>query len=183
MSQAYVFLAKGFEEVEALTAVDLMRRGEVQVTMVSITEEREVEGAHGITVKADAVFSEVDFEHGDMLVLPGGLPGTDYLEGFQPLTDLILDYHKKGKKVAAICAAPRILGKLGLLRGQKATSYPSVTDSLINACVTENPVEVSGNLITSRGVGTAVDFGLELAAQLCGCETSDKIRNSIVYNK
>ena len=181
MSKVYVFLADGFEDIEGLTVVDLMRRAEIDVTTVSIKDTKEVTTSHAVTLFADKVFAEVDFSDADMMVLPGGMPGTKYLGACKPLTDLLTDFYKKGGKVAAICAAPSVLGQLGFLKGRKATSYPGFGDQLVGAEVVEEAVVVDGNVTTSRGMGTAIDFGLSLIAQLKDEETAEKIAKSIIY--
>ena len=174
MKKIYVFLADGFEEIEGLTVVDLLRRAGLDVVTVSIKEEKRIMGGQQIPVEADTVFSQEDFSQGDMLVLPGGGVGTDNLEAFQPLMDLVKAY------AAAICAAPRILAGLGLLDGRKATCYPSVMGELAQADKTEESVAVDGCFITSRGLGTAIDFSLELIAQLLGKEKAKEIAASVV---
>lgn len=181
MKKIYVFLADGFEEIEGLTVVDLLRRAQLDVVTVSIKEEKRIMGGHQIPVEADVLFSQTDCSDGDMLVLPGGAVGTENLEGCQPLMELVRSYAAQGRKVAAICAAPRILAGLGLLDGRVATCYPSVMDELADAKKTEEAVAVDGCFITSRGLGTAVRFSLELIAQLVGREKAEEIAGSIVY--
>lgn len=181
MKKVYVFLADGFEEVEALTVVDLLRRAEMNVVTVSIKEEKQVMGSNQIPVLADDVFSKTDCSDADLLVLPGGGEGTENLEKFQPLLELVKSFVSQDRKVAAICAAPRILAGLGLLDGKKATCYPSVMEMLTNAQKTTDPVAVDGCITTSRGVGTAIDFSLELITQLAGAEKAREIAESIVY--
>jgi 4-methyl-5(b-hydroxyethyl)-thiazole monophosphate biosynthesis len=181
MSKVYIFLADGFEDIEALTVVDLMRRARIDITTVSIKETRTVTTSHGITLQADSLFTETDFTDADMLVLPGGMPGTKYLDEYEPLTDLLQSFYIKGGKVAAICAAPSVFARLGFLEGRKATSYPSFMEKLTGARTTEEPVAVDGNVTTSRGLGTAIDFALSLIGQLAGMEKAHEIAESIVY--
>ena len=181
MKKVYVFLADGFEEVEALTVVDLLRRAEMNVVTVSIKEEKQVMGSNQIPVLADDVFSKVDCSDADLLVLPGGGEGTENLEKFQPLLDMVKSFVSENRRVAAICAAPRILAGLGLLEGKKATCYPSVMDMLEGAEKTTDTVAVDGCITTSRGVGTAIDFALELIAQLDSPAKAAEIAESIVY--
>lgn len=183
MKKNYVFLADGFEEIEALTVVDLLRRAQLEVMTVSIKEETQVMGSHRIPVIADAVFSQTDCSDGDLLFLPGGAVGTQNLGNCQPLLELVKTYAAQGKKVAAICAAPTILAKLGLLDGRRATCYPSMMEELAGAKKTTDPVAVDGNITTSRGLGTAIDFALELIAQLLSPEKAKEIAESIVYHK
>lgn len=183
MKKIYVFLADGFEEIEALTVVDLLRRADLDVVTVSIMEDARVMGSHRIPVTADALFSETDCADADLLVLPGGAVGTDNLEKCQPLLELVKSYVSQNKKVAAICAAPRILAGLGLLNGRKATSYPSVMGELKDAQTTTESVAVDGCITTSRGLGTAIDFSLELIAQLISAKKVEEIAASVVYGK
>lgn len=178
-----VFLADGFEEVEALTVVDLLRRAEVAVTMVSITGAYMVEGAHGIRIQADALFEEVDYSTKEMIVLPGGMPGTIHLEEHEGVTGLIQTFNQEQKYIAAICAAPRIFGRMGLLKDRKATSYPAMETELAEAEVVREPAVVSGHIITSRGLGTAIDFALTLISELLGKEKAAEIQQSVVYEK
>lgn len=182
MKKIYVFLADGFEEIEGLTVVDLLRRAQLDVTTVSIKEERQVMGSHRIPVIADAVFSEMDCSDGDLLVLPGGAVGTENLGKFQPLLELVKSFVSQNKKVAAICAAPTIFAKLGLLEGRRATCYPSMMEELAGAEKTTESVAVDGCITTSRGLGTAIDFSLELIAQLISPEKAKEIAESIVYS-
>ena len=183
MSRVYIFLADGFEEVEGLTVVDLLRRAGAETVTVSISSTREVAGAHGISVMADRVFSEVDFSGADMLVLPGGMPGTLNLKAYEPLVELLKDFYGKDGKVAAICAAPSIFSELGFLKGRKATAYPSFLEKLDCAQATEDCVVVDGNVTTSRGVGTAIDFALCLISQLAGEVKAAEIAESIVWKE
>ncbi len=182
MQQVYVFLANGFEDIEALTVVDLLRRAKIPVTTVSITSSRQVETSHGITLFTDVLFEDCDFEDASLLVLPGGQPGTRHLGEFAPLGELLKDFAAKEKRIAAICAAPTVLNNLGLLKGRKATSYPSCESQMddIGSYETDNVV-VDGCITTSRGLGTAIDFSLCLIAQLLDQEEADRIATSVVY--
>ena len=181
MKQISVFLADGFEEIEGLTVVDILRRAGVQVHMVSITGEKTIHGSHQIDVQADSLFEEMDFSDTDMLVLPGGMPGTRNLMNHRGLQELLRSYHEKGKYLAAICAAPTVFGDMGLLEGKKATCYPSCREGLAGAEYLTERVVTDGNLTTSRGVGTAIPFALSLIEQLFGKEKSEEIRISIIY--
>ena len=177
----YIFLADGFEDIEGLTIVDLMRRAGIDIQTVSIKETKEVTTSHGISLLTDCTFTETDFSDADMLVLPGGMPGTRYLAEYEPLMELLKSFYNNGGKVAAICAAPSVFAQLGFLKGRKATSYPSFMDKLDGAVTTEEPVAVDGNVTTSRGLGTAIDFALSLIGQLEGMEKAKEIGESIVY--
>lgn len=181
MSRIAVFFSAGFEEIEALTVVDLCRRAGIETAMVSIDGEKTVTGSHGIAVQMDQVLGEVDFERVDMIVLPGGLPGTNGLEACAPLMEQVDRFYREGKYVAAICAAPSIFGHRGILRGRKACSYPSFESHLEGASVSNSPVEVDGNVITSRGMGTAFAFGLAIVALLAGQIAADELAVKTVY--
>ena len=181
MKKVCIFLAPGFEEVEALTPVDLLHRAGARVTMVSIGEKKTVAGSHEIAVMADAIFEEMDYSDVDLFILPGGQPGTNNLKACGKLRDLLEDANKKGKLLAAICAAPTVFGDMGLLKGKEATCYPGCEEGLAGAkCLTDRVV-ADGNLTTSRGVGTAIPFALSLIEQLFGKEKSEEIRKSIIY--
>lgn len=181
MAKVCVFFAEGFEEVEALTVVDLLRRANQEVYMVSITGEKMICGSHSIKVEADSSLLEMQYDNVDMLVLPGGGPGTKRLSACKPLEKLLLDFYKKGKRIAAICAAPSILGDLGILEGKRAVCYPGFEAHLKGAVISENRIETDGNITTSRGVGTAIAFGLELIALLEGKEAAEEVKASILY--
>lgn len=181
MANVYVFTADGFEEIEGLTVVDLMRRAGAQVQMVSISDGLAVKGSHGIEIKADTFFDDVDFDQADLLVLPGGMPGTLHLGEHEGLTGLLQDFAAKGKRVAAICAAPSVLGGLGLLKGKRAVCYPGFEDKLTGAQVEMEEVVTDGCITTSRGLGTAIPFALELLSLLFGPEKAEEIKKSVIY--
>ncbi|MBS6397263.1 MAG: DJ-1/PfpI family protein [Clostridiales bacterium] len=181
MSRVCVFLADGFEEIEGLTVVDILRRAGVETQMVSVTEEKTVEGSHGIRVQADICLKDADFGMTELLVLPGGMPGTKHLGACEALTGLLVQFCREGKKVAAICAAPGVLGDLGLLQGRKAACYPGFEDRLIGAEVVFDKVVTDGNVTTSRGMGTAIPFALSLVEQLVSPEKAMEIRKGIIY--
>jgi 4-methyl-5(b-hydroxyethyl)-thiazole monophosphate biosynthesis len=181
MSRIAIFFAKGYEEIEALAVVDVCRRLGLTIDMVSVTEEKSVEGSHGIVVNMDRTFSQVNFADYDMLLLPGGGEGTRNLEAHQPLMAQIDAFYESGKYIGAICAAPSIFGHKGILKGRRACSYPAFESHLEGATVTKGPVEVDGNVITSRGMGTAIDFGLAVAEIFCGREKTEELAKSIVY--
>ena len=179
--KVYIFLADGFEDIEGLTVVDLMRRAGITITTVSIKNTKQITTSHGITMFTDQTFVETDFTDADMLVLPGGQPGTTNLGAFAPLTDLLKNFYNNGGKIAAICAAPTVFAQIGLLHGKKATAYPSCMDGLGDAVRLEDNVVVDGNITTSRGLGTAIDFSLSLISQFLGQEKADQIAESVVY--
>jgi len=163
--KVYVFLVDGFEEVEALTPVDILRRANLDVKIVSINGSLQVKGARNITVIADCLFEATNFSDADLLLLPGG-PGTDSLNAFQPLKELVKKHCLENKLTAAICAAPKILGGLGLLTDKNATCYPGVEQFLIGANFIPAPVVEDGNIITANGVGAALEFSLVLVKYL-----------------
>lgn len=181
MKKVYIFLADGFEEIEGLTVVDLLRRAGIEVVTVSIKADKMVTGAHGISVMADFLFEEVKGTMADMAVLPGGMPGTTNLLTCEPLMDMVLGLHSAGAYVAAICAAPSILAEIGLLDGKKATSYPGFEEKMTMAEYVYEPVVQDGQVITSRGMGTAIDFSLKLIEVLVGEEKAKEISDSIIY--
>ena len=182
MKKAFVFLAQGFEEIEAVSIMDVLRRAGVEVVIVSISsKEKMVMGAHDIVIAADVIFDETDFSGGDMLILPGGQPGTDNLNTHEGLKKLIKTYYNQNKYVAAICAAPLVFGEMGLLQGKKVVSYPGYENRLLGAEIAENDrVVVAGNIITSKGPGTAIEFTLKLVELLIGKETAEKLRIGMI---
>ena len=180
MKKVYLFLAYGFEEVEALTAVDLLRRAGVQVTTVSVTGNDIVTGAYRIPDVADIKIEENDFEDADAIVIPGGQPGVDNLSECEKIADIINNAYKNKKFVCAICAAPMILGKLGLLEGRKATCYPGCESALTGADISGDRVCVDGNIVTSRGVGTAIDFAAKIIELLMSEEKAAEIKTSVL---
>lgn len=181
MKKAYLFLATGYEEVEALTVLDILRRGGVECKMVSVMGEKAVTSSHNVTILADLLFEEQDLEDGDMLIMPGGIPGTPNLKAHEGLEGLIRTYAQEGKYLAAVCAAPTIYGEMGLLEGKDATCYPGMEDGLKGANKKTDSVVCDGCFITSRGMGTCIDFGLTLLEKLTDKETADGIAKKIVY--
>lgn len=183
MKRTVMLFAEGFETVEALVVVDILRRGGVEVTMTSITEEEFVRSSQGVNVEMDAVLGEVDVLDYDAVILPGGMPGTLHLGESEAVKKALLAMNDAGKIISAICAAPGVLGKYGLLEGKKACSYPDHEKNLTGATVMREPVVTDGNVITSRGLGTALEFGLRLLEVLESTEKADQIRNAIVYQE
>lgn len=177
----YILLAPGFEEAEALVPADLLRRAEIETALVSITGEP-VPGSHGITVTADTDLDGVDLSKADMVVLPGGGPGHKNL-GKEPRVErLVEEAAEKGLWVAAICAAPTLLGKWGLLTGKDAVCYPGMEDGLTGAQARmDRGFVVDGKIITGRAAGSVFDFGLALVEALAGKEEADKVRHGIYY--
>ncbi len=175
-----IHLADGFEEIEAITIVDVLRRAKIDAKTVSIENGKSVRGAHDIIVQADFLFKEVNYENCEMIVLPGGMPGTSNLGKHQGLATQLKGFAKEGKWLAAICAAPSILGNLGLLKGVHATSFPGYKEQMPGADYTEERVVIDGNIITSRGPGTAIEFSLTLVELLKDSQTSEALRKSMI---
>lgn len=182
MKKLGVFMADGCEEIEALTVVDLARRAGIEIAMISVTGEKLVKGAHGINFQTDIPADYMDFDMLDGIVLPGGMPGTLNLGASEYVQKTIAEFASAGKLVAAICAAPSVLGEAGLLKGKKATSYPGFEEKLLDAEVCTDAVVVDGNVITSRGMGTAIDFALAIIEYLVDKKTAEELGRSIIYN-
>lgn len=182
---ALLFLADGFEVIEALTVVDLLRRADVPVKTVSIMEKKEVVSSHSVTVTADQLYEEADFSDASMLILPGGMPGTKNLEAFGPLMARLDEWNEAGRDIAAICAAPSIFAHRGYLKGKDACSYPTFEEHLAEggAHVNHNEVTVSGHMIMARGMGCAIPFGLAIVERLADRESAEKIKIGIVYEQ
>ena len=180
MSKVNVYLADGFEEVEGLTVVDLLRRAGIETDMVSIMGRKEITGARKIPVLADKLFEEQDDP--DVIVLPGGMPGTLHLKAHEGLADLIRQADKEGKLLAAICAAPTIYGEMGLLEGKNATCYPGMEDGMKGSTPEKKNAVTDGRIITGCGVGGALDFACELITALCGKAKADEIAESVVHH-
>ncbi|MCI7131196.1 MAG: DJ-1/PfpI family protein [Lachnospiraceae bacterium] len=178
-----MLVANGYEEIEMLTVVDLLRRAGMVCDIISVTGERKVISSHRVTVEADLQFEEVDFNSYDALVIPGGMPGTINLGEHEGVCEQLKKAHADGKLIAAICAAPTVFGKLGLLEDKKAICYPGMEDQLTGAVVTCEPAVRDGNIITSRGMGTAIDFGLAILAYYEGEEAAASLAETIVYER
>ena len=180
----YILLGEGFEEIEAIAPLDILRRADIETATVSLTDDLLVNGGHDIKVKADITLSQVDFEKLEMLVLPGGLGGVASIKSSAAAMDLIQKVWNENKKLAAICAAPTILAKLDLLKGLSVTCYPTVSDVIEDAGGTykSDSVVHDGNLITGQAAGASIDFGLELVAVIRNREAAEKQRSSMVYN-
>lgn len=177
------FLADGFEEIEALTPVDVLRRAGADVRTASISEGRTVVGSHGIEVKTDLTLTEAEalFEEGvEMVILPGGMPGSKNLDENEIVDRIVRKAAENGTVLAAICAAPMILGKRGLLRGKRAVCYPGFEKYLEGAVLTGGRVEEDGNIITGCGMGAALDFALALTKRLKGEDEALRIASSVL---
>ena len=180
MKTIFVFLADGFEEIEAITPIDVLRRAGLNVQTVSVMEEQIVAGVHGIPVVADKMFADIHFEDAEMLLLPGGLPGATNLDAHQGLSDMIMEFASEGKALAAICAAPLVFGNRGLLQGKKATCYPGFESYLIGAEYTAALVEIDGNFITAKGPGAAMDFAFAIVEKYCGIEKVNELKSGMM---
>lgn len=180
MKTAFLFLATGFEEIEALGTIDILRRGGVRVATVSIMGDINVMGAHNIPVIADYVFEDADFSTADALILPGGIPGSNHLNTCTRLKELVLKKHKEDKLLAAICAGPMVLGGLGLLKGRKATCFPNFEPTMIGAIPIDEGVVQDGNIITSKGPGFVFDFGLTILKNLRDEEIAEEVAAALL---
>ena len=183
MKKVLVFLAEGFETIEALSVVDVCNRAKVTCHACSLTEKRTVNSAHGTMVLCDKLISDNDLETYDAIVLPGGMPGSTNLRDNEKVQSLIKKYNKENKIVAAICAAQIALAKAGVIEGKTVTSYPGFKEELGNVnYVEEDTVVVDGNIITSRGPATALVFGLEILKELGYEKEAEEIREGMLIN-
>ena len=181
--KVYVHFANGFEEIEALTVVDILRRAGIHTETVSVSGDFMVTGAHGVPVQTDILFDEADYENCSMIVLPGGMPGTTNLATHEGLTQKIKEFANSKKWIAAICAAPMVLGELGLLKGKTAVIYPGMEEHLINAKIGRNNVEIDEMVITSKGPGTAIEFALTLVKVLKDMSTVNQLKSAMLLAK
>ena len=168
MNKIAVLLANGFEEIEAISIIDVLRRADFDVATVSISEKTEVSGSHQIKILADYLFGDIEFEGFDMLILPGGMPGAANLNEHPGVREQILNFHEQNKWLGAICAAPLVFGNLGILNNKKATCYPGYENQLHGAIVTHENTEVAGNIVTGKGAGVAIDFALKIVETIKG---------------
>ncbi len=182
MAKVYVFLADGFEDVEALIPIDVLRRGGVEVVTVSTTDFPLVESAHGVAIEADLQFEQCDFSDADLLMLPGGMPGAANLYAHEGVCKAVCDQVAAGKKVSAICAAPAVvLAPLGLLEGKRATCYPGFEQALEGATYTGDLVTVDGNITTAEGPAAAFPYAYELLSQLVNKQVSDQVAEGMRF--
>lgn len=181
MKKIAVFFADGCEEIEGLTVVDMLRRAKLDVVSVSITGSREVHGSHDITFFADTVYEEADLDACDGIVLPGGAVGTENLGSHEGVVSAVKKFAAEGKMVAAICAAPSVLGACGVLQGKRATCHPGWEEKLTGAVTCEESAVVDGNIITSRGMGTAIDFSLAMIEKFTDADVLAQVKKGIVY--
>lgn len=184
MKKILLLLAEGFEEIEALTPVDYMRRMDIVVDTCSITTEKNVAGAHKITVAADKILNEIDsIEEYDGLIIPGGLPGATNLRDNSRVIELVKEFNKKDKLIGAICAGPIVLERAGIIKDKEVTSYPGFEDDLKASIYKEDIVVQDGNIITARGPAVAVYFTLQLVESLLGEEKVEELRKNILLDK
>ena len=181
MKKTAILFANGYEEVEALTVVDLLRRAKIGCEILSVADSGHVTGSHGISIGADRNFSGTDFSQYDGVILPGGMPGTTNLAADERVLALLRRFAAAGKLTAAICAAPTVLAKAMLLEGKKAVCYPGMEEQLTGAKVSFDPVAVDGTVITSRGLGTAIPFALSIVQYFEGRECAEALASSVVY--
>jgi 4-methyl-5(b-hydroxyethyl)-thiazole monophosphate biosynthesis len=179
MAKVCVLLADGFEEIEAVTIIDVLRRADVSVETLGVAGKK-VRGSHGIPIEADRTLGEAKDARWDMVVLPGGMPGSTHLRDDPRVQALIKDQNRGGGKLAAICAAPMALGAAGVLQGRKATCYPGIEKELTGAVVRQDRVVSDGNIITSRGPGTSIEFALKLVEDLSGASKADALRRGML---
>ena len=175
-------MADGCEEIEGLTVVDVLRRGGMDIDTVSISGDPYVTGSHNIAFCADKLISELNWADYDGIVLPGGIPGTPNLAASPAVTDALKLFDAEGKLIAAICAAPSVLGQIGLLEGRDATSYPGFAEKMPGCNYKTDAVVRDGNIITSRGMGTVNDFALEIIRYLADENTAKEIADRVVYS-
>jgi len=181
MAKVYEFLADGFEEIEAMAPVDILRRGGVEVVTVSINDGRAVTSSHGIEVKADTTFGQADLSDADMLLLPGGLPGSTNLNAHEGVREALLRQNAAGKRIGAICAAPMVLGSLGLLQGRRATCSPGFEGYLEGASYTAELFTVDGNIITGEGPAASLPYAYKILEMLTSRELSDDLQAKMQY--
>ncbi len=181
MYKVYVFLATGFEELETLAPIDIFRRAGIDIKTVSVKDTRYVDSTHGVTLKADLIFRETDFDNATMLILPGGMPGAEELSACYRLGKALQTHHENGGLIGAICAAPMVLGRLGILKGIRATCYPGFESYLEGAThIADQPVVVDRNITTAYGPGAAYDFAFTLLSQLVDPVVVESIKNGMM---
>lgn len=181
MAKVYVFLADGFEDIEAIAPIDILRRSGMSVTTVSVNGTDQVTSAHGVTIKADTVIENARLDDADILMLPGGMPGSANLDSHDGVRKALLEQARQGRHIGAICAAPMVLGHLGLLKGRKATCYPGFETELTGAQYTAQTVTVDGNIITGEGPAAAFEYAYRIVELLKDKDTADALRHGMMY--
>ncbi len=182
MKKILIHLSDGFEEIEAITPVDVLRRAGLDVVTVSINDTKAVTSKRNVIVMADQLFSETDYDQADMILLPGGQPGADNLNSHDGLKKQILRYHHDDKMLAAICAAPLVLGSTGILKNRRVTCFPGTEPKLTGAMCTGNDVEIDGNIITAKGPGVALKFSLTIVEKLLGKAKADELKKAMIVH-
>jgi len=180
MKNIAVHLAEGFEEIEAACIIDVLRRAAFDVTVVSVTGNIEVTGSHHIKISAEQLFEAVNYDMIDIIILPGGMPGSNNLNNHTGLREQILNFNEQNKPLAAICAAPLVFGNLGILKNKKATCYPGYENQLHGAVATSELIEVDGNIITGKGAGVAIEFSLKIVELFNGKETARELARKMI---
>lgn len=178
MKTSYIFLSDGFEEIEALAVVDILRRAQIPTKTISMNATLEVHSSHGVTLFADELFTGAKFEDADYLILPGGSTKLNEYEDFKAL---LLKHSAEGGRIAAICAAPMVLGGIGLLRGLRATCYPGFEEYLQGATFVAESVVVDGTTITANGPASSLKFAYAIVEQVCGAESAENIRHQMCF--
>lgn len=179
----YAFIADGSEEVECLAVVDVLKRAKFNVTLVSINNEKLVHTSHNIDIIADTTINDINIDDADIMFLPGGGLGTENFKACEKLSDMLTKHAAEDKPIAAICAAPSALGKLGLLKGRKATCYPGFEDQLTGAACLHDGVVTDGSITTARGLGYALDLGLRLVELYKSPEDAKALKAAIQYDQ
>ena len=182
MKNIAVHLAEGFEEIEAISIIDVLRRAGFEVLVVSVSDDLVVTGSHQIKVTTDHLFDEVDYATVDMIILPGGMPGAENLKAHSGLREQILNFNDSNKPLGAICAAPMVLGNLGLLKNKNATCYPGFEDELHGAIITGNNVEAVDNIVTGKGAGVAIEFALKIVEIYKGKDQAKHLAEKMIAN-
>lgn len=183
MKKVLEFLADGFEEVEAMAPIDILRRGGVDVVTVSVMDSLMVKSAHGVEMKADVMFDAADIDGADLLLLPGGMPGAENLKNHSGLRKALIRHNDAGKKIGAICAAPMVLGYLGLLNGKNATCYPGFDQFLNGANYTSDLYTIDGNIITGKGPAAVFPYAYKIAEWFIGEDAVRDMENGMIYTQ
>ena len=181
MAKVYEFLADGFEDIEALGPVDILRRGGVEVMTVSIGRSLAVTSAHGVEVKADILFGDADLSDADLLLIPGGMPGAKNIDEHEGVRRALVAQNAAGRRIGAICAGPMVLGHLGLLDGRRATCYPGFEKRMTGATYTQEQVTIDGNIITGKGPGASMDFGYAILGKFVAPEAVAELKAQMMY--
>lgn len=181
MAKVLIFCADGFEEIEMVTVLDILRRGGMDVQTVALGVQTMVKGAHGLVIRTDTRLEEIENDVVDLIVLPGGMPGTDHLREEKRLKKMVRRHHQQGGRLAAICAAPSALGEWGLLKDKQITCYPGFENQCLGAKVSEQSIVVDEWLTTAKGAGVSADFAYCLLEQLAGKEMVNRLKMSMFF--